>query len=426
MAGTRNHALAAWMDKEQVDAGELADRVNTALALLTGAEGKVSERLVYRWLSGENQWPQAKYQQALVMVTDRSITGLGFVPRSGGTGGPASQEGRVKRRAFFTTSTGTVLATTAPAAARPTVGTSDVLRLRSELARLYLMDDEQGGTTDLENAALGLVEETRSLQQNGSATQKTRSRLYALAAAFTATAMWAAVDSRRLDDAQGHLNSAIHLAGLSGDGQVQHQIWRYAAMLADQRGRYADSIAAAEATMTTRAHHTDPLLCLPQPRPPRAVRRLRRRPPPRGARHDPRSRRLRPHRARPPSPGEHGLLHPRRTPRADRHHPLPPRGHGENAECHTHQALAALRPEQHRNRAYYTAQTALAQLQQGEAEQACTTAATVIPAPGAATGRVSHLLCTFTASLTMRTPDAAITRTWTERVRTARPPWRPT
>lgn len=52
---------------------------------------------------------------------------------------------------------------------------------------------------------------------------------------------------------------APRLAGLSGDGQVQHQTRRCAAMLADQRGRHADSVAAAEAALNTRAHHTDPL-----------------------------------------------------------------------------------------------------------------------------------------------------------------------
>lgn len=418
MPGTRNDALAAWMDERQLNAAELAECVNNALAQLTGAEGKAGERLVFRWLSGENQWPQAKYQQALMMVTGRSITELGFVPRTRRTDGPAPQEGRVKRRAFVTAGAGTALALATPAhaATRPTVGTSDVLRLRGELAQLYLMDDEQGGSTELENAALGLVEETRGLQQNGSATQKTRSRLYALAAAFTATAMWAAVDSRRMDDAQGHLNSAIHLAGLSGDGQVQHQIWRYAAMLADQRGRYADSVAAAEAAMNTRAHRSDALYAsLSHARLAlsaasagdrhRVVRAMTR-----AADAFGRAELARP---RPVSMdfytlGElHGLT-------GISHYRL---GDGERAEFHAHQALAALRPEQHRNRAYYTAQSALAQLQQGEAEQACATATTVIPEPGAATGRVSHLLGTFTASLTMRAPGAAITRAWTERIR---------
>lgn len=32
-------------------------------------------------------------------------------------------------------------------------------------------------------------------------------------------------------------------------------------------------------------------------------------------------------------------------------------GQGEQAEYHSHLCLAALRPEQHRNRAYYTAQS---------------------------------------------------------------------
>ncbi|MEV0988729.1 hypothetical protein [Streptomyces sp. NPDC049949] len=33
-------------------------------------------------------------------------------------------------------------------------------------------------------------------------------------------------------EAQRYLEQAVTLAGLSGDGQVQHQTWRYAAMLA--------------------------------------------------------------------------------------------------------------------------------------------------------------------------------------------------
>jgi hypothetical protein len=166
----------------------------------------------------------------------------------------------VRRRTLLTGATGTVLTAASPAAVRPTVGTTDVMNLRSELVQLWLLDDTAGGSIELEERALALVGKARGLQQNGSATQKTRSRLYALAAAFTATAMWAAVDSRRFTGAQIHLNEAIHLAGLSRDGQVQHRIWRYAAMLADQRGRHADSLAAAEAAMMiTRAHRTDPL-----------------------------------------------------------------------------------------------------------------------------------------------------------------------
>ncbi|MFE9968783.1 Tat pathway signal protein (plasmid) [Streptomyces sp. NBC_01724] len=418
MTGHKNQELAAWLDSQEMKPPELAEELNAALLTLTGRRGKLTERTVFRWLSGENQWPQTKCRVVLEQVTGRSITELGFVRPQRGTAGPAPQEDPVRRRAFITASTATVLAAAAASAARPTVGTSDVLTLRSELAALWSLDDTAGGSPDLENKALALVERTRGLQQNGSATQKTRSRLYALAAAFTATAMWAAVDSRRFAGAQTHLNEAIHLAGLSGDGQVQHQIWRYAAMLADQRGRHADSVAAAEAAMNTRAHRTDPLYAsLSHARLAlsaasagdrlRAQRAI-------GRAVDAFGRADLAHR-RPASMefytlGElHGLT-------GITHYRL---GQGEEAEFHAHRCLAALRPEQNRNRAYYTAQTALSQLQQGEMELACATAGHVLSEHGADTGRVLHLLGTFTANLNQRAPGAGITRTWNTRARTA-------
>ncbi|HEY9332006.1 MAG TPA: Tat pathway signal protein [Streptomyces sp.] len=420
MPGSKNQDLAAWMDVNEVAPDELAEDLNDALEALTGRRGKLTERTVFRWLSGENQWPQGKYQVVLEQVTGRTISDLGFVRPARSTVGPAPQEANVLRRTFMTATTGTALALAAPAAAatRPTVGTTDVMSLRSELAALWLMDDTAGGSTELEAKAVSLVERTRGLQQNGSATQKTRSRLYALAAAFTATAMWAVVDSRRFTDAQTHLNEAIHLAGLSGDGQVQHQIWRYAAMLADQRGRHADSVAAAEAALNTRAHRTDPLyaslsharLALSAAsagdriRAQRAIGRA--------ADAFGRADLAQP---RPASMdfytlGElHGLT-------GITHYRL---GQGEQAEYHAHRCLAALRPDQHRNRAYYITQTALSQLQQGELEMACGTAERVLPEPGAGVGRVSHLLGGFTANLNQRAPGAQITRTWNALVRTA-------
>ncbi|WP_163010642.1 hypothetical protein [Streptomyces dangxiongensis] len=147
---------------------------------------------------------------------------------------------------------------TATAATRPTVGHSDVDRLRVLLAELWLLDDQNGGGPVLERRAADLAARTLSLQQHGSASQRVRSRLYAVAASFTAFAMFSAIDARRLGEAQRYLEQSVTLAGLSGDGQVQHQTWRYAAMLAGQRGRYADALAAAEACTGTRAHRTDP------------------------------------------------------------------------------------------------------------------------------------------------------------------------
>jgi hypothetical protein len=93
-------------------------------------------------------------------------------------------------------------------------------------------------------------------------------------------------------------------------------------------------------------------------------------------------------------------------------------GRADEAEFHAHQCLAALSTDQHRNRAYYTAQAALAQLGQGDLEQATATAAAVIPPPGTVpTGRVPRLLGTFTSALNMKAPGAAITLEWNERAR---------
>ncbi|MEK8146317.1 hypothetical protein NKH18_48870 [Streptomyces sp. M10(2022)] len=162
MSESKNQELAGWMDAHDVAPDELAEDLNDALEALTGRRGKLTERTVFRWLSGENQWPQGKYQVVLERVTDRPISDLGFVRPARSTAGPAPQEDPVRRRTFVTGTTATVLAVaTAPVAARPTVGSTDVMSLRGELTALWLLDDTAGGSTELENRAIGLIEKTR-------------------------------------------------------------------------------------------------------------------------------------------------------------------------------------------------------------------------------------------------------------------------
>jgi hypothetical protein len=428
MARSRNQALQAWMSQHGVTAAKLAVLVNDAMGQFAGKTGSITERTVRRWLSGEFAWPRGRSRLALETVTGLPAARLGFVLQ-GHKPAPsarASQEAPVDRRAFVTATAGTALAVSTPnavaaprAAARPTVGHSDVQRLRNRLAELWAQDDKHGGGPELEELANREVQRTLGLQQNGAATGRVRSRLYALAASFTATAMWGAVDSGRLTDAQRYLEQAVTLAGLSGDGQVQHQTWRYAAMLADQRGRHADAIAAAEAAMLTVAHRRDPLYAsLSHARLALAA-----------ASAGDRKRSLLAldraanafDRADPDAPrpasmdfytlGEvHGLT-------GITHHRL---GRPDEAEYHAHRCLASLRPDQHRNRAYYTAVAAIAQLSQGDVEQATATASAVVSPPGTTpTGRVPRLLGTFTSALNMKAPGAPVTREWNERARTS-------
>ena len=419
--------LAARMQARELSHAELAEQINDFIEALTGRRGSVSDRTVRRYLSGQTRWPQGRQRAALEAVFGCTAEELGFAPTAGqAPKDPAPplrdprhpQEDPLHRRSLITATAGTALAAALPAATRYTIGTADVRRLADQLAELWQLDDREGGGGSMESRALALSSQVMDLQQHGSATGRVRSRLYALAASFTATAMFAAVDARELGRAQRHMESAITLAGLSGDGQVQHQTWRYAAMLADQRGRHADATAAAEAAMSTAAHRADPLyasigharLALSLPgigEQARALRAL----------------------GRAADAFE----------RADASAPRPASmhfytrgeldgltavtqlrlGRAEQAEYHLHRCLAALRPDQHRNRALYTAYLALAQLEQDEPERACATARVIsVPADSSGTGRTQHLLKVFTTRLADQAPGAAPTRAWLDHART--------
>ena len=365
------------------------------------------------WKAGRVTWPKAATRKALEEVTCLPAAALGFIPR-GITRGLATEEDPLRRRAFIASAGATAVSAAAPT----TVGASDVQRLRDRLTDLWLMDDQEGGASDLESRALALRDAAVDLQQKGHATQRVRSRLYALTAAAAATTTWAALDARAPERAQRHVDTTITLAGLSGDAQVQHQAWRYASMLAEQRERPVDAVAAAEAAMGTPAHRRDPLyasighamlaVALANTHNSSDVTRARRALQRATDAYD----------------------------RADHHQPRPASmafytrgelegltaitlsrlGMSEHAEYHLHRCLAALRPDQRRNRGLYTASLALAQLDQGDPEQACATAASVA---SPATGRVHHLVAdSFTRKLAVTAPGAKVTREWTEYART--------
>ncbi|MEU0938963.1 hypothetical protein [Embleya sp. NPDC005971] len=285
---------------------------------------------------------------------------------------------------------------------------TDVERLRGELDRLVRADHLHGGTTTLEARALELSARALDVQQTGSATQRVRRALYGVAAAYMSTAMWAAVDARELDRAQQHWERAMPLAGLAGDPAGQWRTWSHASMLAHQRGRVVDSLAAADASRACAITRADPLfrsLSLARQGVARATL----------GEHIPTLRlldharnamdRVDPHAARPSwiefydraelsGLGSVMNLH---------------LGAAREAESEAHRALALLQPTYRRNRSYYVTQLARAQLAQGDIEQATATARTIGDAPSP---RTRELLHAFTRELLTRAPGAGQTRAW--------------
>ncbi|MFH8500661.1 hypothetical protein [Streptomyces coeruleorubidus] len=409
-------------------ATELADAVNKAIGDLTGKPGATSERTVFRWLSGENQWPQARQRTALEIVTGRTITTLGFVPRGKRKmtvpASPARppEDPSVHRRRFVGAATGTAAAVAIPlasASSRPSnVGTSDVIRLRDHVENLVELDAARGGHAALERAALAGASEALNLQKQ-STTQRVRQRLFALASDFTSAAAWSLIDAGQLDGAGRHLDRALTLAGMAQDSDMTMQVWNLRAMLARQRGEYAEAVAAAQAAQATTVARRRPMnASLAHAR--TAI----------GLAHSG------DHRAALRSLGraEDAMS------KADMSEPLPvwmafygPAelhsinaivqdvvGHPAEAEAASYRALVALPEAYLRNRANVTVRLALAQLHQGDVEQAVATSgeAFTIMAGYPIPGRVRQALGDFQRDLITLAPSAHIAEEWIDRYRT--------
>ncbi|MGC9478833.1 XRE family transcriptional regulator [Streptomyces sp. WG4] len=422
MAENRNEPLAAWMSEHETSAGELADAVNDAIGSFAGRPGATSERTVFRWLSGENRWPQARQRRALEIVTGLPILALGFVPRGKSTSEPVLPEDPdVHRRRFFGAAAGTAAAAAipiSPTAARPTrVGTSDVIRLRDAVETLVAQDAERGGH-GLERAALDGAAEALGLQRRAT-TQRIRHRLFALASDFTATAAWSLIDAGRPEGAGRHLDRALMLAGLAQDSEMAMQVWNLRAMLARQRKEYAEAIASAQAAHATAIARRSPLhASLAHARTAVAFA------------HSGDARTAISYLGRAEDAlSKADLAQPQATWIAfygpAELHSLTAIvrdvvGQPAEAEAASHRALAALPEAYRRNRAHTTARLALAQLHQGDVEQACDTSGTVFTIMEGAPlrGRMRQLLGDFQRDLIARAPSASIAHEWTDRYRT--------
>lgn len=410
---TGNTALTRAMRKFGLSQRELAERINDEIAVFAGRRGTVSEGTVGRWVTGRSAWPQGRQRKALEAVFGCPASALGFVPRSRGTTRKA-QADPVHRRTFVLAAAAVPVAPSG----RRTLGSGDVERLAADLPHLTAADDRHGGTLDIEARALDRTRHILDLLQKGSASERIRGQLYGVAAAYGSTAMWAAVDGRRIERAHQLWERVLPLAGLSGDPGGQWRVWSHASMLAHQRGRPTDALAAADASRACGITRRDPLY--------RSLSFARQ-----GLAHAANGERATTLR----------LLDHARTAldRADPHAGRPAWigfydaaelaglgcvmhldiGAPAEAEADAHRALALLRPSLTRNRSYYTVHLARAQLAQGDLDQATATAARVTD-EGAPSGRTREFLTRFGRELATLAPDARQTRDWITRQRDTR------
>ncbi|MFJ5643030.1 helix-turn-helix domain-containing protein [Streptomyces sp. NPDC093223] len=410
-----NAILKSRMDELGFTQEELADRMNTALADITGRPGDVSARTIRNLLNGTSRRPIGRTCAALERVFGCPVEDLGFsAPR---TMQHLQEEDPLRRRTFITSATGTAAAVMPLGAQRRTVGMADVARAAAGMNALVEADDRQGGHSELEKAAATGRNGVLELQQRN-ASERVRRALYALAAEYTTIAAWSCIDARNLDQAQKYLNESATYAGLSQDGPTEMRVWVNLSMLAYQRHNWPEALAAAQAAQASYAARRDPFFdSLGRVRAALAYAAL--------------------------GDGRAGLrslgsvqstftkVDERERPRwtafygqAELDHLAAVvqfnSGRPTHSEAMAHRALAKIPTSFRRNKALATAQLALAQLHQGEAEQATLTASNVFaimdgdPLPG----RMRTLIGDFHRGLFVRASSTAYARDWADRMRT--------
>ncbi|MFE6894820.1 hypothetical protein [Streptomyces sp. NPDC057694] len=285
---------------------------------------------------------------------------------------------------------------------------TDADRLERNFSKLVAEDNTAGAGVKLETRALAHAQHAMDLQAVGQASQRVRSRLYYLAAAFTGTALWAALEAQMTERAQGHLDRAMTLAGMAGSSEMQMRLWGHAALLSLQQQHLHTAQAAAEAGQRTYVCRNDALF--------RSLASARLA----GILSSIRGQEAAARRTLDTAERAYG--------RADRAGERPAwmsffdraelsglsalvmarLGRHDESEAHLHQTLTLLRPEFQRNRTYYSVHLALAQLAQGEAEQAVATASPILSSPLSA--RTRTLLSKFDQGIeqTARGSKAAV------------------
>ncbi|MFJ3365803.1 XRE family transcriptional regulator [Streptomyces anthocyanicus] len=408
-----NVTLQSRMDQLGLTQEELATQLNDALQEITGRTGEISSRTVRNLLNGSSRRPIGRTCAALERVFGCPVADLGFSAPSSMQHPP---EAPVRRRDFIASTTGTTAAVVPLLKQRRSVGMTDVARASADMNQLVAADDRQGGHASLATAALEARAMVLDLQQRN-ASERVRRALYALAAEFTTIAAWSYLDLRDLDTAQSYLYESTTFAGLSQDPPTGIRVWINMAMLAYQRKNWPEQLAAAQAANASPAARRDPFF--------RSMGRVRL-----ALAHSSMGDAREAQRALGAAQDSLSKATEEERPRwtafygpAELQHLaaiiLNRDGESAEAEAMAHRALAKIPPEFQRNRALATCQLAMAQLRQGEPEQATATAANVFKIMDGAPlpGRMRTLIGDFHRELFRLAPTTTYARDWADRMR---------
>lgn len=419
MSALPNHVLVEWMSDQKLGSRELAELVNKAVAELTGRPGGLDDSNIRAWRSGRVRCPKSVQLRALELVSAKSATDLGFERRTRSPAtAPAQEEPPVLRRNLIQGAVAIAAAAATPAPAAPRrIGVADVERLQQRFADVVASDHRHGGQQTIEQQAAALSNEALRLQAGGAASQRVRGYLYASAAAFRSSAMWAAIDGRRYNSAIEHMREAQQLAEMSGDQAIKFRIWSHAGTMYRHMKRPADAAAANDVARNLSITRRDPMFASLGHARHAAIH---------ATAADIRATR------RSFEAAQEAML--RADPDADR--PMWMRafydqaeldslalsafmtlGQYDAAEAHAHRCLAALRPHMHRSRAITTSRLALAQLGQGDLEPAVASAMHVPKDAATTHPRVIEMLATVGTELRKKAPTSPQARLWTEYTR---------
>ncbi|MFJ4485929.1 hypothetical protein ACIP3D_26630 [Streptomyces longwoodensis] len=265
-------------------------------ALVRRAAREIGERVscdaryVGRVEAGEIRCPNYAYERVFLhMFPGRTLTDLGFAPRSSVRGRAArtagdapgtaetdgahepydtqdtydpddrhhdDEESDVLRRAFMTGGGATVAAASlgplglsldASPARRPRrAGAGQVSALEEAVRRIRLLDDRHGADGLYRRAAAPL-RAAYALLDAGATRQATADRLHAGAGELAISVGWLAHDSGRFDDARSHYAEALATARLTGDPALEAHAFCNTAFLARDAGRPREAVRAAQA-----------------------------------------------------------------------------------------------------------------------------------------------------------------------------------